>query len=106
MQSIVAQHQKEINVLQTQFQQLLDLKDRELESFAYRLKTLTTSQQKDIEKLNDENKEKLTELEAECQKKDEVLKSKSLEMRWMAAEFESSEVIYNESYENQVLTLL
>lgn len=68
------------------------MKDRELEGFSYRLKTLTTSQQKDIEKLNDENKQKVTELEAECQKKEEILKSKSLEMRWMAAEFESSEV--------------
>jgi hypothetical protein len=35
---------------------------------------------------------KLADLDSECQKKEESLKSKSLEMRWMAAEFESSEV--------------
>ncbi|KAI7906879.1 uncharacterized protein BX663DRAFT_572798 [Cokeromyces recurvatus] len=91
VQSIVSQHQKEINVLQTQFQQLLDLKDKELESFSYRLKTVTASQQKDIEKLNEEYKQKLLTLDDECQKKEEVLKSKELEMRWMTAEFESSE---------------
>jgi hypothetical protein len=79
-------------VLQTQFQQLLDMKDKELEGFAYRLKTVTTAQQKDIEKLNEDYKQKLANLDAECQKKEESLKSKELEMRWMAAEFESSEV--------------
>ena len=92
VQSIVSQHQKEIKVLQTQFQQLLDLKDKELEGFSYRLKTVTTSQQKDLEKINEEHRQKLTNLDAECQKKEESLKSKALEMRWMAAEFESSEV--------------
>ncbi|ORE11386.1 hypothetical protein BCV72DRAFT_197768 [Rhizopus microsporus var. microsporus] len=91
IQSIVSQHQKEIKVLQTQFQQLLDLKDKEIEGFAYRLKTITATQQKDIEKLNEEYKQKMSALESECQKKDESLKSKALEMRWMAAEFESSE---------------
>lgn len=92
VQTIVAQHQKEIKVLQTQFQQLLDIKDRELEGFAYRLKTLTTSQQKDMEKINDGHKSRIADLEKECQKKEESLKSKALEMRWMEAEFESSEV--------------
>lgn len=79
-------------MLQTQFQQLLDLKDKEIEGFAYRLKTITATQQKDIDKLNEEYKQKMSALESECQKKDESLKSKALEMRWMAAEFESSEV--------------
>lgn len=92
VQTIVAQHQKEIKVLQTQFQQLLDIKDRELESFSYRLKTVTTSKQKDLAKANESHKQKLADLEAECQKKEETIKSKALEMRWMAAEFESSEV--------------
>jgi hypothetical protein len=92
VQSIVAQHQKEINVLQTQFQQLLDLKDKELEGFSYRLKTVTTSQQKDLEKLNHDYQQKLAALDAECQKKEEGLNSKTLELRWSTAEFESSEV--------------
>lgn len=71
------------------------MKDKELEGFSYRLKTVTTSQQKDVEKLNEDYRQKLTKLDAECQKKEESLKSKALEMRWMAAEFESSEVVYN-----------
>lgn len=79
-------------MLQTQFQQLLDTKDSELESFAYRLKTLTASQQKELQKLSDIHKQKLANLMAENQKKEESLKSKALEMRWMAAEFEGSEV--------------
>lgn len=95
VQSIVSQHQKEIKVLQTQFQQLLDLKDKEIEGFSYRLKTVTTSQQKDIEKLSEDYRQKLNSLDAECQKKEESLKSKALEMRWMAAEFESSEVQFH-----------
>lgn len=79
-------------MLQTQFQQLLDLKDKELEGFSYRLKTVTTSQQKDIEKLNHDYQQKLAALDAECQKKEENLNSKTLELRWSTAEFESSEV--------------
>lgn len=88
----MTQHQKEIKVLQTQFQQLLDLKDKEIESFAYRLKTVTASQQKDIEKLNEDFKQKMANLEAECQDKEEAIKSKTLEMKWMAAESEGFEV--------------
>lgn len=80
-------------MLQTQFQQLLDLKDRELEGFSYRLKTVTTSQQKDMEKLNHDYQQKLAALDAECQKKEENLNSKTLELRWSTAEFESSEVL-------------
>ncbi|KAI9245140.1 hypothetical protein EDC94DRAFT_571959 [Helicostylum pulchrum] len=91
VQSIVSQHQKEIKVLQTQFQQLLDLKDKELEGFSYRLKTVTTSQQKDLERLSEDYRQKFSSIDLECQKKEESLKSKALEMRWMAAEFESSE---------------
>ncbi|OBZ89612.1 hypothetical protein A0J61_02339 [Choanephora cucurbitarum] len=70
---------------------MLDLKDKELEGFSYRLKTITTSQQKDIEKLNEEYRQKIAELNAECQKKGEIIESKALEMRWMATEFETSE---------------
>lgn len=94
VQAIVSQHQKEIKVLQTQFQQMLDLKDKELEGFSYRLKTVTTSQQKDLERLSDDYRQKFSSLDLECQKKEESLKSKALEMRWMAAEFESSEVSF------------
>lgn len=72
----------------------MDLKDKEIEGFSYRLKTVTTSQQKDIEKLNEDYRQNLSSLDAECQKKEESLKSKALEMRWMAAEFESSEVSF------------
>lgn len=90
----MAQHQKEIKVLQTQFQQMLDLKDKELEGFSYRLKTVTTSQQKDLERLSEDYRQKFSSLDLECQKKEESLKSKALEMRWMAAEFESSEVSF------------
>ncbi|KAI8378564.1 hypothetical protein BD560DRAFT_325027 [Blakeslea trispora] len=91
VRSIVTQHQKEIKVLQTQSQQMLDLKDKELEGFSYRLKTITTSQQKDMEKLNEEYRQKIAELTAECQKKEEVIKSKTLEIRYMSTDVETSE---------------
>lgn len=71
---------------------MLDLKDKELEEFAYRLKTVNASQNKDMENLNEEFKQKIASLEAECQAKEDSLKSKVLEMRWMTAEFESTEV--------------
>ncbi|KAI8978500.1 hypothetical protein BDB01DRAFT_726458 [Pilobolus umbonatus] len=91
VQTIVAQHQKEIKVLQTQYQQLLDIKDREIEGFSYRLKTITTTQQKDLERLNEEHKEKMAKVEKECQLKEETLKNKALEVRWMTADMESAE---------------
>lgn len=68
------------------------MKDKELEGFSYRLKTVTTSQQKDLERLSEDYRQKFSSIDLECQKKEESLKSKALEMRWMAAEFESSEV--------------
>lgn len=39
-QEIVRQHQQELNILQNQFQNLLDMKDRELEEISYRMKTV------------------------------------------------------------------
>lgn len=45
-----------------------------------------------MEKLNHDYQQKLAALDAECQKKEENLNSKTLELRWSSAEFESSEV--------------
>lgn len=73
------------------------MKDKELEGFSYRLKTVTTSQQKDLERLSEDYRQKFSSIDLECQKKEESLKSKALEMRWMAAEFESSEVTKKKS---------
>lgn len=90
--AVVIQHQKEIKVLQVQFQQLLDLKDKEIEGFAYRLKTVTASQQKDIEKLNDDFRQRFNILESECKAKEEVIRAKGHQIELITAEFEGSEV--------------
>lgn len=92
MKPVLSQHHKEIKVLENQFQELLDAKDKELEEFSYRLKTMTASQNKDVQDMVEDYKARISSLEAECQTKEDSLKSKALEMRWMSAEFESTEV--------------
>ncbi|OAD68024.1 hypothetical protein PHYBLDRAFT_160202 [Phycomyces blakesleeanus NRRL 1555(-)] len=101
---MVGQHQKELNVLQNQFQHLLDLKDKELEDFSYRLKTVTSAQQKDLEKLHQAHRLKVSALEDEGQKREEELKSKAMELRWMETDVEGYETKLKEQ-DNKVHAL-
>lgn len=52
--SIAEQHRKEIETMHKQYQVVVDTKDQELEDYAYRVKALVASKQKEIEKLNAE----------------------------------------------------
>ncbi|KAI8874749.1 hypothetical protein K501DRAFT_216795 [Backusella circina FSU 941] len=83
-QEIVKQHQKELNVLQQQFQNLLDMKDLELEELSYRLKTMTGNELKEAEKIQQELKARIVQLEEEAN-------SKELEMRWLESDSEQNE---------------
>lgn len=73
-------------------QKLLDMKDKELEDFSYRLRTVTSTQQKDLEKLHQSHRAKVAELEEIGRKREEELKSKAMEMRWLEVEVEGNEV--------------
>ncbi|GAA5806180.1 hypothetical protein HPULCUR_011710 [Helicostylum pulchrum] len=86
LQVIIEQHQKELNVLQNQFQSLLDMKDSELNDLSYRikLKKEKTSKKLDNEKMEVELRNQLYSLE-------ENMKSKSLEMRWLETDSEQNE---------------
>ncbi|KAI8330313.1 hypothetical protein BC941DRAFT_475647 [Chlamydoabsidia padenii] len=46
---VAKQHKKEVQLLHDQYQQLVDLKDQELEAYAYRVKSINVARQKEIE---------------------------------------------------------
>lgn len=85
---IIEQHQKELNILQNQFQTLLDMKDMELNDLSYRMKSKkgsTTETSRESKKLEQDLRNQLYTLE-------EDIKSKSLEMRWLETDSEQNEV--------------
>lgn len=84
---IIEQHQKELNVLQNQFQSLLDMKDSELNDLSYRIKL---KKDKTSKKLENEKME--VELRNQLYSLEENMKSKSLEMRWLETDSEQNEV--------------
>lgn len=81
-----------MKVLHETHQKLLDMKDKELEEYSYRLRSMTSSHQKDIENLHQTQRNKIAELEAENRKREEELKSKEMEMRWLESDAEAHEV--------------
>ncbi|KAI8096072.1 hypothetical protein BDF21DRAFT_458312 [Thamnidium elegans] len=50
--NIAEQHRKEITTMHQQYQTVVDCKDRELEDYAYRVKALVASKQKEVEKIH------------------------------------------------------
>lgn len=53
---IAEQHKKEIQAMHEQYQHTIDAKNKELEDYAYRVKALVASKQKELEKLQIEKK--------------------------------------------------
>lgn len=53
------QHSKEIKLLHQQYQKQADMKDKDLEQYAYRVKALTTAKQKEMDMLRKETMEKM-----------------------------------------------
>ncbi|CAO3648634.1 unnamed protein product [Cunninghamella echinulata] len=60
---LVSKHQVEIERMHKHFQHLLDVKDEEMNNVTYRLKAVTASRQKDIDKLQIKQKNQLSSLE-------------------------------------------
>lgn len=69
-----------MNVLQNQFQSLLDMKDTELNDLCYGIKTKSMKKEQEVDL-----KHQLNTLEQNIQ-------SKSLEMRWLETDSEENEV--------------
>ncbi|KAG0179660.1 hypothetical protein DFQ28_002649 [Apophysomyces sp. BC1034] len=67
LRSIVQQHKQEVAVMYQQYQDLVDKKDLELEDYAYRVKALSTSKQKEMEQLRIESVEKIEKCEQEIE---------------------------------------
>ncbi|KAG2194835.1 hypothetical protein INT47_007897, partial [Mucor saturninus] len=87
LQVIIEQHQKELNILQNQFQTLLDMKDKELNDLSYKMKSKrgsSTETSRESKKLEQDLRNQLYTLE-------EDIKSKSLEMRWLESDSEQNE---------------
>lgn len=61
--TIAEQHRKEITTMHEQYQIVVDTKDRELEDYAYRVKALVASKQKEVEKLHVETNTALDQYE-------------------------------------------
>ena len=93
MQAVVSQHQKELTVLHQTQQKLLDMKDKELEDFSYRLRTVTSAQQKDLEKLHQAHRAKIAEMEEINRSLGDKHNGVAMELRWANQENNDNEVI-------------
>jgi hypothetical protein len=60
---VAKQHKKEVQLLHDQYQQLVDLKDQELEAYAYRVKSLNVARQKDLESCRADSTERINHME-------------------------------------------
>ncbi|CAO3593513.1 unnamed protein product [Absidia cylindrospora] len=60
---VAQQHKKEVQLLHDQYQQLVDLKDHELEAYAYRVKALHLARQKDLDSCRSESADQMHHLE-------------------------------------------
>ncbi|CAO3594167.1 unnamed protein product [Absidia cylindrospora] len=65
---LVIKHQEGIDKMHRHFQHLLDVKDEEVNNVSYRLKTVTSSRQKDIDKQQDKQHGKIYSLEEQRQR--------------------------------------
>lgn len=63
----VEQHKKELHILHQQYQKLVDLKDHELEEYAYRVKTITAGKVKEMEELRTEHRQKIKDYETKIE---------------------------------------
>lgn len=88
LQAIATQHQKELTILHETQQKMLDIKDRELEDFSYRLRTVKSAQNKDF----GAQQQKLAGLEEKLAALEEELKSKALEIRYLEDDAQGYEV--------------
>lgn len=61
------QHKKELQVLHQQYQKMVDLKEHELEEYAYRVKTITAGKMKEMEEVRAEHREKIKDFEAKIE---------------------------------------
>ncbi|ORZ24161.1 hypothetical protein BCR42DRAFT_446132 [Absidia repens] len=64
---LVIKHQEGIDKMHRHFQHLLDVKDEEVNNVSYRLKTVTSARQKDIDKRQDKQHGKISSLEQQRQ---------------------------------------
>jgi hypothetical protein len=64
---VAQQHKKEVQLLHDQYQQLVDLKDQELEAYAYRVKALHLARQKDLDSCRSESADRMHHLEQQIE---------------------------------------
>ncbi|KAG1222559.1 hypothetical protein G6F35_005222 [Rhizopus arrhizus] len=64
---IAEQHKKEMKMMHDQYQLAVDNKNRELEDYAYRVKALVASKQKETEKMDNERREEVERYEKEIE---------------------------------------
>ncbi|KAI8997499.1 hypothetical protein BDB01DRAFT_771332 [Pilobolus umbonatus] len=65
--NIAEQHRNEIKMLHDQYQRIVNIKDQELEDYAYRIKALVASKQKDVENIHSVTTEKIDQYEKEIE---------------------------------------
>ncbi|ORY99728.1 hypothetical protein BCR42DRAFT_203010 [Absidia repens] len=64
---VAQQHKKEVQLLHDQYQQLVDIKDQELEAYAYRVKALHLARQKDLDSCRSESADRMHHLEQQIE---------------------------------------
>ncbi|KAI8329953.1 hypothetical protein BC941DRAFT_441717 [Chlamydoabsidia padenii] len=96
-------HEKETELLRSQFQQLVQLKDLELQEFSRRLNQMTSDQKLALASQQKEHVDQVQALQQEIQQWQEKLKSKDMEMGWLETDVEGYETKIKEQHDNIVI---
>lgn len=92
LETLQTQHEKETELLRTQFNHLVHLKDLELQEFSRRLNQLTSDQKVTLASQQKSHHDTVQKLQQEIQQWQEQLKSKEMEMGWLETDVEGYEV--------------
>jgi hypothetical protein len=89
----VIQHQQEIEKMHRHLQHLLDVKDDEINNVSYRLKTVTSSRQKDIDNLQTKQRGKVHSLEEQQKQVKDALATRTAAYDRLATKQQALKVI-------------
>ncbi|SAM00024.1 hypothetical protein [Absidia glauca] len=97
---LVIQHQQEIEKMHRHLQHLLDVKDDEINNVSYRLKTVTSSRQKDINNLQTKQRGKVHSLEEQQKQVKDALATRTAAYDRLATQQQALKVNFDQGAQN------
>ncbi|KAI8086789.1 uncharacterized protein BX664DRAFT_336771 [Halteromyces radiatus] len=88
---VAQQHKKEVQLLYDQYQQLVDLKDHELEAYAYRVKSLNVARLKELESCRVEASDRINHLEHQIEGYEITIRSNNEKLMTLQSQLDTLE---------------